>query len=231
MTIAIPATNTNNNHEGQASALEQLRARIQEMKEAAYTFGDYSQEAVTIALDGVVDVIDELMNGLTASQPGETEVPAPSTNGRVAVDLSAVRTLVDYCDNECRDVPQELIDNARASLPDFSTHTGPTLWALVPMTPTDDMIVAFAETWYSKLRCIDDCQMEDAYAAMIAAAPFYGAGLHSETSAIDDGLLNEIELYFDANANVSEACADFLERLGQQRTIAVSRATVTAAQQ
>ena len=231
MSIAIPATNTNNNHEGQASVLEQLRARIAEMKEAAYTYGDYSQEAVTTALDGVMDVIDELMTGMAATQPGVSEPRTPSDNGRVVVDMSAVRTLIVYCDNECRDVPPDLINNARASLPDFSTHTGATLWALVPVTPTDDMIVAFAEVWYSKLRCIDDCQMEDAYAAMIAAAPFYGVGLQQETSAIDDVLLNELELYFDANANVSEACADFLERLTKRRTVGVSRATATAHQQ
>jgi hypothetical protein len=44
-------------------------------------------------------------------------------------------------------------------------------YVLVPEVPTDDMIVAFAEQWYSKVRCIDDCEMEDCYAAMIAAAP------------------------------------------------------------
>ena len=42
---------------------------------------------------------------------------------------------------------------------------------LMPIEPTDDMIVAFAEQWYSKVRCIDDCEMDDCYAAMIAAAP------------------------------------------------------------
>lgn len=46
-----------------------------------------------------------------------------------------------------------------------------TQWKLVPIRPTDDMIVAFAEAWYSKIRCIDDCEMEDAYADMLAAAP------------------------------------------------------------
>ena len=44
-------------------------------------------------------------------------------------------------------------------------------WKLVPVEPTDDMIVAFAETWFSKVRPIDDCGMEDCYAALIAAAP------------------------------------------------------------
>jgi hypothetical protein len=49
--------------------------------------------------------------------------------------------------------------------------TSPKGWKLMPVEPTDDMIVAFAEQWYSKARCIDDCEMEDCYAAMIAAAP------------------------------------------------------------
>lgn len=44
-------------------------------------------------------------------------------------------------------------------------------WKLVPVEPTDDMIVAFAEAWFSKVRPIDDCGMEDAYTAMLAAAP------------------------------------------------------------
>lgn len=47
-------------------------------------------------------------------------------------------------------------------------------WKLVPIEPTDDMIVAFAEQWYSKVRCIDDCQMQDCYAAMLAAGPALG---------------------------------------------------------
>lgn len=44
-------------------------------------------------------------------------------------------------------------------------------YALVPLEPTDDMTVAFAEAWFSKARPIDDCEMSDAYAAMLAAAP------------------------------------------------------------
>lgn len=43
-----------------AAVLDQLRSRIKEMQEAAYTFGDYSKEAVSVALDGVLEAIDEL---------------------------------------------------------------------------------------------------------------------------------------------------------------------------
>jgi hypothetical protein len=44
-------------------------------------------------------------------------------------------------------------------------------WVMVPREPTDDMIVAFAEEWYSQRQTIDDPQMLEAYAAMLSAAP------------------------------------------------------------
>ncbi|AZY50114.1 hypothetical protein C0J09_14005 [Bordetella avium] len=48
-------------------------------------------------------------------------------------------------------------------------------WRLVPAEMTLDMSIAFAEAWYSKSRAIDDHEMQDAYAAMLAAAPSPGA--------------------------------------------------------
>lgn len=44
-------------------------------------------------------------------------------------------------------------------------------WVAVPVEPTDEMIEAFAETWFKKRRCIDDPELSDAYAAMLAAVP------------------------------------------------------------
>lgn len=44
-------------------------------------------------------------------------------------------------------------------------------WVAVPVEPTDEMIEAFTETWFKKRRCIDDPELGDAYAAMLAAAP------------------------------------------------------------
>lgn len=44
-------------------------------------------------------------------------------------------------------------------------------WQMVPVEPTDDMIVAFAEGWYSKRQAIDDPDMLDAYRDMLVAAP------------------------------------------------------------
>jgi len=43
-----------------ANGLMELRARIKEMQEAAYTYGEYSKEAVCVTLDSVLDKIDEL---------------------------------------------------------------------------------------------------------------------------------------------------------------------------
>lgn len=39
---------------------DRLVERVQEMREAAYTFGDYSKDAVEITLDGVIDLISEI---------------------------------------------------------------------------------------------------------------------------------------------------------------------------
>ncbi|PPY22293.1 hypothetical protein C3D69_01890 [Cronobacter sakazakii] len=47
----------------------------------------------------------------------------------------------------------------------------PAGWKLVPIEPTIEMQIAFAEAWFSKVRCVDDCELEDAYIAMLAAAP------------------------------------------------------------
>ncbi|EOI5740718.1 hypothetical protein ACMS02_001409 [Cronobacter turicensis] len=47
----------------------------------------------------------------------------------------------------------------------------PAGWKLMPIEPTVEMQIAFAETWFSKVRCVDDCELEDAYIAMLAAAP------------------------------------------------------------
>lgn len=57
-------------------------------------------------------------------------------------------------------------------------------WKLVPATMTLDMCVAFAEAWFSKVRCIDDPEMQDAYAAMLAAAPSAPGDAQDEDDSI-----------------------------------------------
>lgn len=51
------------------------------------------------------------------------------------------------------------------------TENIPAGYQLVPSELTDEMIVAFAETWYSKRQAYDDPDMQDAYRDMLAAAP------------------------------------------------------------
>lgn len=44
-------------------------------------------------------------------------------------------------------------------------------YVLVPVEPTEDMIIAFAEAWYSKRQAYDDPDMLDAYKDMLAVSP------------------------------------------------------------
>ncbi|WP_104910537.1 hypothetical protein [Pseudomonas sp. LG1D9] len=52
---------------------------------------------------------------------------------------------------------------------------------LVPVKPTDDMVIAFSETWYSKRQAYDDPDMDDAYRDMLAAAPTPPQPIYDET--------------------------------------------------
>jgi hypothetical protein len=63
-----------------AIVLNQLRHRISEMREAAYTYGDYSKEAVDTALSGVLDTIDELEDA--APIPSEPDDETASNGWR-----------------------------------------------------------------------------------------------------------------------------------------------------
>lgn len=44
--------------------------------------------------------------------------------------------------------------------------------AVVPVKPTEDMVIAFAEEWYCQKQAIDDVKMDEAYKAMIAASAY-----------------------------------------------------------
>lgn len=50
----------------------ELRGQIKDMQEAAYTYGDYSKEAVRVVLDGVLDAIDALKG---KAAPAQAAVP------------------------------------------------------------------------------------------------------------------------------------------------------------
>lgn len=45
----------------------------------------------------------------------------------------------------------------------------PASFAIVPRVMTDDMAIAFAEVWFSKVRPIDDPEMQDAWTAALGA--------------------------------------------------------------
>lgn len=57
------------------------------------------------------------------------------------------------------------LDALRAAL------TPPEGYVLVPVELTVEMEIAFMETWVLKRRCIDDSEMQDAWAAALAARP------------------------------------------------------------
>lgn len=58
-------------------------------------------------------------------------------------------------------------------------------YKLVPAEPTTDMVIAFAETWYSKRRAYDDPDMDDAYRDMLAAAPTPPQPIYDEAKELE----------------------------------------------
>lgn len=49
-------------------------------------------------------------------------------------------------------------------------------YVLVPVELTHEMYCAFVEQWFTKVRAIDDTEMEDCYAALLAARPEVSGG-------------------------------------------------------
>lgn len=111
-------------------------------------------------------------HGLSQDAPGPLGLEAP--------DDTPART-----GNTARD--QEMYAAGRAVGEENAKHNAairagvPDGWKLVPAAMTLDMCVAFAEAWFSKVRCIDDPEMQDAYTAMLNAAPAAGGALTDAT--------------------------------------------------
>ena len=86
------------------------------------------------------------------------------------------------------------------------TTTLPAGWKPMPAVMTLEMSVAFAEAWYSKRRAIDDDDMQDAYAAMLAAAPTPPASAQDDTLARTGNTATEQNM-FAAGLEAGEANA------------------------
>lgn len=69
---------------------------------------------------------------------------------------------------ECLALAERKLENVKGMVAALGVPAG---WKLVPVEPTEDMIVAFAEQWYSHAQTIDDPQMVEAYRALLDAAP------------------------------------------------------------
>ncbi|ALB54869.1 Hypothetical phage protein [Cronobacter universalis NCTC 9529] len=92
-------------------------------------------------------------------------------NGSVEIDHGEMGIEHMQCPN-CVAKPVAETDNTAQQFESLAGKASvPAGWKLVPIEPTVEMQIAFAETWFSKVRCIDDCELEDAYIAMLAAAP------------------------------------------------------------
>lgn len=73
--------------------------------------------------------------------------------------------ILEQCPSDARLTGADAIDVVTAA---FAPPTG---YVLVPEVMTDDMAVAFAEAWFSKVRAIDDCEPQDAWAAALSVRP------------------------------------------------------------
>lgn len=76
-----------------AVVLDQLHTRVKEMQEAAYTFGEHCKEAVSAALDGVLDVINEQAQAPVTSEPAQDDEEESPENGwrRLALQFDGHR--------------------------------------------------------------------------------------------------------------------------------------------
>lgn len=92
------------------AVLDELRGQIKDMQEAACTYGDYSKEAVRVALDGVIDAIDELAAPTEpANQPGDVRSVAPMSDAEAhKIIQSMTAHLQEWADaNDLDDTDEE----------------------------------------------------------------------------------------------------------------------------
>lgn len=97
--------------------------------------------------------------------------------------------------------------------------TIPAGWKLVPEVMPLEMSIAFAEVWYSKRRAIDDEDMQDAYGAMIEAAPaapFSAAPASAQEEAKEDDQIAVLSV-------AGIICGHLDTVLGQSKVMAAAR--------
>jgi hypothetical protein len=105
------------------------------------------------------ELVDRLRKSLATNPTVATY--QPSGNSSELPDEKGEGPTVDFI---------EIVRRSLSNSPEIE-GIAPRGWKMVPVELTDDMLIAFAEVWYSKKRCIDDCEMADCYAAMLEAAP------------------------------------------------------------
>ncbi|WP_236234663.1 Lar family restriction alleviation protein [Pseudomonas tohonis] len=107
--------------------------------------------------------------------------------------------------------PQDIRDGFRfmSSKNQRGNADGPgAYWVAVPWQITADMVVAFAETWYRKRRSFDDPEMDDAYTAMLQAAP--APPLAIQVSRVPAGLYRELGALRDLRDHLKSYSQRFL---------------------
>lgn len=88
--------------------------------------------------------------------------PAPSCLQATLQDMRNRRWI--------NDIIESLILRAVA-VDTAALRAAPEGFVMVPVEMDLEMEVAFCEAWFSKRRCIDDAEMQDAWAAALAARP------------------------------------------------------------
>lgn len=98
-----------------------------------------------------------------------TESAVPSIHGG---QKQAVYCNTCFCEGPTSETENGAVEawNRRAAL------TPPAGYVLVPVELTHEMYCAFVEQWFTKVRAIDDTEMEDCYAALLAARPEVSGG-------------------------------------------------------
>ncbi|EOC1267538.1 hypothetical protein ACOZWM_003280 [Cronobacter malonaticus] len=126
---------------------------------------------------------DPKVDNYSSAVPLYTAPPAPAV---VDDSLPYDPQIAEY--EEMMEAEQAQADTTSQQFESLAGKTSvPAGWKMVPVEPTIEMQIAFAEAWFSKVRCVDDCELEDAYIAMLAAAPALVGKRPSTAEGNNDG--------------------------------------------